>query len=268
MNREYHQPRSVLATHVTPAILTKDYKDLVAKLQKVSSVVDWVQIDVVDGVYAPNTTWPFVNDEKGIFASIVRQDEPMPFWDEMSFEIDLLVKNPAFEVDRWIAAGAMRLVVHIDSIEFDAFIELAKTIEQKGVELVLGFAMNSSYEKLKQYIDGVESFVHPIKHHGVACDDSKKDGCKVINWVQCMGIDHEGYQHQAFNPKVLKHIEKIKEMYPYILISVDGGANIETAQSLIDAGADRLVVGSALFEAESLKESIVKLSDMFTRKVE
>jgi pentose-5-phosphate-3-epimerase len=296
MNREYHQPRSVLATHVTPAILTDDYRDLVTKLQKISSVVDWVQIDVVDGVYAPNTTWPFVNDEKGMFTSIVRQDEPMPFWDEMNFEIDLMVKNPAFEVDRWIAAGAMRLVVHIDSIELAAFVELAKNIREKGVEMVVGFAINSSYEKLAAYIDAAESAV-PGKFASVrdvpnvisgagkdalsdvvrdaagkdtaaACDaetaeQQKESGCKVINWVQCMGIEHEGFQHQSFDAKVLEHISKIKEMYPYMFISVDGSVNMNTAQKLIDAGADRLVVGSALFEAESLKESIVQFSNMF-----
>jgi ribulose-phosphate 3-epimerase len=191
----------------------------------------------------------------------VRQDEPMPFWDEMSFEIDLMVKNPVFEVDRWIAAGAMRLVVHMDSIDFDAFVELAKTVEAKGVELVIGFATNSSYEKLAQYIDAVEGVVHK----DITCDDKHEKTCKVINWVQCMGIEHEGYQRQPFDKKVLEHIKKIKEMYPYMRISVDGGVNSETAKSLIDAGADRLVVGSALFEAESLNDSIVQFSNMFSK---
>lgn len=265
MNREYHQPRSVLATHVTPAILTKDYKELVSKLQKISSVVDWVQIDVVDGQYAPNTTWPFVNDEKEIFASIVRQDEPMPYWDEMSFEIDLMVKDPAFEVDRWIAAGAMRLVVHIDSIEFDAFANLAKTIDEKGVEMVLGFAINSSYEKLQKYVDAVE---HKVLNgsEGESVEKAQAEKIpKVINWVQCMGIEHEGYQRQPFDEKVLQHIRKIKEMYPYMFVAVDGGVNLDTAQKLIDAGADRLVVGSALFEVDSLKDNIVKFSSMFSK---
>ncbi|MCF7865649.1 MAG: hypothetical protein K9M11_04045 [Candidatus Pacebacteria bacterium] len=257
MNREYHQARSVLATHVTPAILTKDYKDLVSKLQKISSVVDWVQIDVVDGMYAPNTTWPFVNDEKGIFASIVRQDEPMPYWDELSFEIDLMVKDPVFEVDRWIAAGAMRLVIHIDSIEFDAFVNLAKNIDEKGVEMVVGFAMNSSYEKLAKYIDGVE--------HALQGNSNVGSSSKFVNWVQCMGIDQVGYQRQAFDEKVLDHIKKIKELYPYMFIAVDGSVNMNTAQKLIDVGADRLVIGSALFEVDSLKDSIVQFSDMFNK---
>lgn len=247
MNREYHQPRSVLATHITPAILTDDFKDLVLKLGKITSIVDWVQIDVVDGIYTANKTWPFVNDDKGIFTSIVRQDEPMPFWDEMSFEIDLMVKDPVFEADRWIAAGAMRLVVHLDSIELDAFVDLAKNIQEKGVELVIGFAINSSHEKLDEYLRAL-SDAH-VKTKG----------------VQCMGIDRIGSQHQAFNPEVLEHIKKIKKQHPTLFISVDGGVHMDTAQSIIDAGADRLVVGSTVFDSESIKDTIVELSNMFNK---
>lgn len=254
MNREYHQPRSVLATHVTPAILPIDYKDLTSRLQKISSIVDWVQIDVVDGEYAPNKTWPFTEDANGMFTSIVKQDEPMPHWEEMSFEIDLMVKNPAFEVDRWIAAGAMRVVVHMDSIEFDAFLELARTIEMKGVEMVLGFATTSSFEKLKKYIDAVEDVNNPINHGKTR---------KVINWIQCMGIEKIGFQAQPFDARVLENIKKIKEMYPSILVSVDGGVNLNTAAQLVGAGADRLVVGSALFTSDSISDTLVKISNTF-----
>jgi ribulose-phosphate 3-epimerase len=79
-----------------------------------------------------------------------------------------------------------------------------------------------------------------------------------------MGIDHIGSQHQAFNPEVLEHIKKIKEKWPAMLVSVDGGVHMDTAQSLVDAGADRLVVGSTLYEAESIKDTLVQLSDMFS----
>jgi len=254
MNREYHHPRSVLATHVTPAILPTDYKDLTSRLHKISTIVDWVQIDVVDGEYAPNKTWPFTEDANGMFTNIVKQDEPMPYWEEMSFEIDLMVKNPAFEVDRWIAAGAMRVVVHMDSIEFDAFLELARTIEEKGVEMVLGFAVNSSIEKLKKYINAVEDVNNPINHGKTR---------KVINWIQCMGIEKIGFQAQPFDARVLDNVKKIKEIYPSILVSVDGGVNLNTAAQLVEAGADRLVVGSALFTSDSISDTLVKISNTF-----
>lgn len=254
MNREYHQPRSVLATHVTPAILPSDYKDLTSRLQKIASIVDWVQIDVVDGKYAPNKTWPFTEDSRGIFTSIVKQDEPMPYWEEMSFEIDLMVTDPVFEANRWIAAGAMRLVIHIDSIEFNTFLELARTIEEKGVEMVLGFGVTSSFEKLKKYIDAVEDVSNPINHG---------KNRKVINWIQCMGIEKIGFQAQPFDVRVLENVKKIKELYPSILISIDGGVNLQSAPMLVEAGADRLVVGSALFNSNSISDTLVEISNTF-----
>ncbi len=270
MNREYHQERSVLATHITPAILPKDYKDLESRLQKIDSIVDWVQIDVVDGEYAPNKTWPFVGDDKHMFSSIVKQDEAMPYWDSLNFEIDLMVKDPVFEVDRWIAAGAIRLVVHIDSISLDMFKDLAHTIMEKGVEIVLGFGINSSFEKLETYIDAV----NPVQNeHSIPVVEGDENPThigkrrKVINWIQCMGIEKIGFQSQPFDIRVMEHIKKIKEMYPDILVSVDGGVSLETAPLLITAGADRLVVGSTLFNAESLKETIVELSNNFKYKL-
>ena len=254
-NHEYHQPRSVLATHITPAILPVDFHDLYSKIYKVISLVDWVQIDAVDGSYAPNKTWPYIAKPDGtidddIFTKIVKQDEPMPFWDEMNFEVDLMVKNPMFEADRWIAAGAMRLVVHLDSIELKDFVELARTMDQKGVELVLGFAIHSSLDKLISYLDAI--------------GDTKDS--RIINCVQCMGIEKIGFQSQPFDTAVLENIKKIKEALPYINISVDGGVSEKTAQSLVDAGADRLIVGSALYTSESIEDTIVNLSKTFTQR--
>jgi ribulose-phosphate 3-epimerase len=250
-NREYHQARSVLATHITPAILPTDFHDLYSKIYKVTSLVDWVQIDVLDGSYAPNKTWPYTEggESNDIFTKIVKQDEPMPFWDEVNFEVDLLVKNPVFEVDRWIAAGAMRLVVHMDSIELPAFVELAQRIKEKGIELIVGFSVDSSVEKLVSYIQ--------------ALGDTKDS--KIVNCVQCMGIKKIGFQAQPFDVAVLENIRKIKEALPYIFVSVDGGVNEATVKSLIEAGADRLIVGSALYTSDSIQDALVSLSKFFDK---
>lgn len=253
-NREYHQTRSVLATRITPAILPTDFHDLYSKIYKVTSLVDWVQIDVLDGSYAPNKTWPYIGSANGtpdddIFTKIVKQDEPMPFWDEINFEVDLLVKNPAFEADRWIAAGAMRIVVHMDSIELPAFVELAKRISEKGVELIVGFSIDSSVEKLVSYLQAI--------------GDTKDS--KIVNFVQCMGIKKIGFQAQPFDIAVLENIKKIKEALPYIFISVDGGVNEATVESLISAGADRLIVGSALYTSDSIQDALLSLSKFFDK---
>lgn len=266
--REYHQPRSVLATHITPAILPKDFEDLYSKIGKVATLVDWVQIDVVDGEYAPNKTWPHINDEGGLFAQIVRQDEPMPFWDEMNFEVDLMVKDPAYEADQWIAAGAMRMVVHLDSLEKDAFVELAKKIEEKGVEVVVAFSIDSSHEKLAEYLEAIGD-IDPAADEAGMLARKKGKSQRIVNTIQCMGIRKIGFQAEPADEKVLENIKKIKEAYSYMLVSVDGAVNSKTAEKLIAAGADRLIIGSALFgdadSTASIEEKLSGFSHLFKK---
>lgn len=257
MNREYHALRKVLTTHVTPAILPISYKELEDRLNKIASVVDWVQIDIVDGIYAPNKTWPYVGDTENMFPLIVKQDEPMPCWDTVNFEIDLMISNPLQQIDAWIATGAMRFVIHIDSVDMDTCIKIAEKIEEKGVEMVLGFSVHSSLDKLQEYISALESSERVYHSHR---------NRKVVNWVQCMGIERIGFQGEPFAEKTIDNIKHIKEKLPYILVSVDGAVNPDTAPRLIQAGADRVVVGSALFKSESIEETLVRISNMFSEK--
>ncbi|MEI8249448.1 MAG: ribulose-phosphate 3-epimerase, partial [Candidatus Taylorbacteria bacterium] len=77
-----------------------------------------------------------------------------------------------------------------------------------------------------------------------------------IQFVQCMGITHVGFQGQVFDTRVIEKIKAIKATYPALIISVDGGVSLETAPLLIQAGADRLIVGSAIFGSANFVEAI------------
>ena len=77
-----------------------------------------------------------------------------------------------------------------------------------------------------------------------------------------MGIDHIGFQGQNFDKKVIDKIKTTKAKYPSIPISVDGGVSLETAPELIAAGADRLIVGSAIFDSDNAIAAVMKLKDI------
>ena len=62
---------------VIPAIIPEDFENLEFELSKVRGKAKRVQIDLTDGIYTPNTSWPFVDDER--FEKIVSQEEGMPF---------------------------------------------------------------------------------------------------------------------------------------------------------------------------------------------
>jgi ribulose-phosphate 3-epimerase len=220
---------------IIPAVLTDTLEGIEKHLSEVSSLTEWVQIDVVDGIYAPRKTWPYINDEKDLFSKIIRQEISFPHIEDINFEIDLMVADPIFDADRWIAVGARRLVIHMRSISKDNIKTLAQNIKDKGVGLVLGFSITDSIEILTSYIETIQS-IYPEKN--------------MIDGIQCMGIDHEGYQHEDFDEKVLDHISNIKKIYPSINISVDGSVNKMTAKKIVDAGATRLIVGSAIFNGQ------------------
>ncbi len=176
-----------------------------------------------------------------MFSKLIRQEQHLSFIENLNFEVDLMVSDPALDADRWIAVGARRLIIHIKSITLEHTLLLAKNIKDKGVELVLGFAVDDDIEKLKSYIDGIQS-VYPDR--------------KMIDGIQCMGIEKEGYQHQSFDKKVLVNVLNIKKLYPDIPISVDGSVNLVTAKELVDAGVTRLIIGSALFDKGSVEENL------------
>jgi ribulose-phosphate 3-epimerase len=68
--------------------------------------------------------------------------------------------------------------------------------------------------------------------------------------IQCMGIAHIGMQGQPADERVYERVREVKRLYPNHVISVDGGVRKENARALVEAGAGRLVVGSALFEGD------------------
>jgi ribulose-phosphate 3-epimerase len=70
-----------------------------------------------------------------------------------------------------------------------------------------------------------------------------------------MGIDNIGFQGQKFDARVIDKIRAVKERFPDIKITIDGGVSLENAQTLLDAGADRLVVGSQIFNSDNIVET-------------
>jgi len=85
-----------------------------------------------------------------------------------------------------------------------------------------------------------------------------------VDFIQCMGIRKIGFQGQPFEEKIIDKIKEIKRIYPDIKISVDGGVNEKSAPCLIEAGADRLVIGTALDQALDIKSRIREFENLST----
>lgn len=219
---------------IIPAILPKDFAELAEKIDLVKDLVKVVQIDICDGQFVNNLTWPYRKHDDN-FDKITHEEDGLPGWKKLNFEIDLMVNRPEEVVEDWVQAGASRIVLHAEARG-----DVGKAIEMLEGRVEVGLALN------------VETPIAEI--------DNAKFGVKEgsLQFVQLMGIDQIGFQGQAFDPRVIEKVREIKKIYPDYPISVDGGVSLENAQELIRAGATRLVVGSAIFESDNYIEAIRK----------
>ncbi len=228
---------------IVPAILEKDFDELSRKIELVHTGARMIQIDVCDGKFLPSISWPFsapnVLSYDPAWRSIVAEEEGMPYWDAVDFELDLMIMHELEKIDALLKLGPSRIVIHPNYADTHAFFhELRKRI---GGDIEIGIALHQSAqaESVFEYID---------------------DG--DVSFVQCMGIRKVGFQGQSFDDKVLENIRALRARYKDLPISVDGGVNLGNAPALIDAGATRLVIGSAIFGSENPALEIEKFKEI------
>lgn len=234
-----------MTTQIIPAIMPDSFEDLRQKAEKVSSFVPLAQIDIMDGVFVPSKSWPYT--EGGVakephFVALTKQDEGLPEWEDLDYEIDLMIAEPEKHIDEWLPLGASRLIFHIESVKdvdaffaHDIFKPEARSIgTTKVIELGLALNPDTPIETILPYIP-------------------------KIDFVQCMGIAKIGYQGQPFDERVLAQIHTLRLKFPDMPISVDGGVNLDTAHDLKGAGATRLVSGSTIFKADDVESVILAL---------
>lgn len=215
---------------IIPAVMPESFDDLSDKLAEVSKLVPTVQIDVMDGRFVESKSWPYNLQGDPDFEKVLHEEEGLPFWDRLNFEIDLMVSNPAHEAGKWITAGAARLIVHLESAKENT-VKILEDIKNAGVEVGLALDMETPTEEVLAFLDNVD-------------------------FVQLMGIAKIGYQGQPFDERVIERVKDLKKRSPSTIVAVDGGVNLETAPAIVAAGADRLAIGSAIFDSVDVHGAI------------
>jgi|CXWL01.1.fsa_nt_gi ribulose-phosphate 3-epimerase len=232
---------------IIPAILPTSREDLEDRLSKLSGLVERVQIDVVDGVYAKPPTWPYVGGAGGVSPEILTEETLLQMG-SFRYEVDLMVSNPQEVIGAWISAGANRITIHAGSVH--SLGTLITDIQTKyGYDntfapylLSIGIAVTADTDM---------ELIEPWFEH--------------LNYVQFMGIAHVGRQGEPFDERIVSSIASFRKAHPHIPIQVDGAVTLKTAPQLLSAGASRLVVGSDIWHAEDIGAEIVALEELSER---
>jgi ribulose-phosphate 3-epimerase len=215
---------------IIPGIMPETVADIRNQVAAVLGKTRLVQIDMVDGVFAPTATWPYNGEDLNFIEALEAEKEGMPYWQDMNFELDLMVKNAHDHLDYFYKFAPARIVLHAeaegDEEEFANFIEAIDPYIRDNTEIGVAFNVDSD----------IDAYRHIIKE---------------VDFVQCMGIAEIGKQGQDFDERVYSQIKKVADAFPGLPIAVDGGVNLDNIENLIAVGATRLVVGSALWKSSS-----------------
>jgi ribulose-phosphate 3-epimerase len=170
---------------------------------------------------------------------MMREEDGLPMWDQIDYELDLMVKHPDENLEQWIALAPKRIILHIESLKDP---EKAFTFLQdyrEAIEIGISFDNNFNLDALDSYLP-------------------------YVDFVQCMGIDDIGEQGQPLSEEVFDNIGYLKKKHPHVLISVDGSVNNDTVHDFVSHGVVRLVAGSAVYGHGDPVDNINTLRDLIT----
>jgi ribulose-phosphate 3-epimerase len=197
---------------IAPSILAADFSRLGELVHAVhAGGADRVHVDVMDGHFVPNLSMGSVV-VKGL-----RPVTPLPL------EVHLMVEEPAKFLDGFVAAGADSILFHLE-VEQDPT-DLARHIRGLGKKVGLAFNPDLDLERLRPFV-------------------------AEFDLLLCMTV-FPGFGGQAFIPESLDRIATVRRMIrdinPTCELEVDGGIDAKTAPLAVQAGANVLVAGTAIF---------------------
>ena len=150
---------------------------------------------------------------------------------QVKLEVHLMIANPEEHIDEWIESGIQRIIFHFESTQQPQ--EVIAKIKKAG--LMVGLAINpeTPIEKVNDFIDQLDLVLVMTVQPG-------RGGQKLLE-------------------ETLDKIKQLRDKYEDVNIMVDGGINLEIAPKVIQAGANLLVSGSAIFKSDDIEKNIKEL---------
>lgn len=212
---------------ISPSILSANFLNIQADIETLNrSEADWVHVDVMDGVFVPNISIGF---------PLVKQVAEIS---EKPLDVHLMIVQPEKFIKELKDMGAMMMNVH-----YEACVHLHRVVQQiKDAGMKAGVTLNPST---------------PVA--------MLKDIVADLDMVLLMSVN-PGFSGQKFIPQTVNKLKELRQLIDttgsQALIQIDGGVNLETGKLLVDAGADVLVAGNAIFKAPDMVDMIHQMKNL------
>ena len=211
---------------IAPSILSADFNNLSKDIELLNiSSAKWIHCDIMDGVFVPNISFgiPIVEHIRKITKKVL--------------DVHLMIVNPEKYIENFAEAGADFLTVH-----YEACTHLHRTVQE-----------------IK--ISGMKAGVSLNPHTSVQV---LQDILPDLDMVLIMSVN-PGFGGQKFIPNSLNKITQLRQMAlqynPNLIIQVDGGIDTKNAADIVNAGANCLVAGSAVFKSDNPLQTIDNLKN-------
>lgn len=202
---------------IAPSILSADISKLREQIEEVEKAgAHYIHIDVMDGHFVPNLTFG------PIMVETVRKITNLPL------DVHLMIDDPGSSIGNYIDSGADILTVHQEAcIHLDRVIN---RIKENGIKA--GVAINpATSEKSLEYV------------------------INDIDLVLVMSVN-PGFGGQKFIRSVLPKFKWLREQNPNLILEIDGGVSPETTPEIVNAGANLLVAGNAVFKQSNIGQAV------------
>lgn len=217
-----------MSFYLSPSLLAIDFGNIQAPLQLIEKIgVPYIHIDVMDGCFVPNIS----------FGMPVIQS--LRKFSNMVFDVHLMIIEPERYIDEFCDAGADIITFHVESTKVP--LEVIEKIKSREKKVGITLKPNTPIEDIKPFLS-------------------------MVDMILVMSVE-PGFGGQSFMEEQLEKVRTLKQLKTdenlTYDIEIDGGITKDNVRQVLDAGANVIVAGSAIFAHPNVAVASVEFMEIF-----